>query len=94
MEFLELMAQHLLRAVWITCKSIILKFSTSSGFSVIQTLGKYFNPIFHFTAITDPLYENIKQDILRRYSMNEKSGSKQTNFERTWICTEKFTIQN
>ena len=27
---------------------------------------------------------------LRRYPMNEKCGSKQTNFERTWLCDEKF----
>ena len=27
-----------------------------------------------------------------RNSMNEKCGSKQTNFGRTWICNEKFTI--
>ena len=27
-----------------------------------------------------------------RYSMNEKCGSKQTNFERTWICNKKFNI--
>ena len=33
-------------------------------------------------------------DILWRYSMNEKCGSKQTNFERTWIRNEKFTILN
>ena len=26
--------------------------------------------------------------------MNEKCGSKQTNFERTWLCYEKFTILN
>ena len=26
--------------------------------------------------------------------MNEKCGSKQTNFERTLICNEKFTILN
>jgi len=31
---------------------------------------------------------------LGRNSMNEKGGSKQTNFERTWICNEKFTILN
>ena len=29
-----------------------------------------------------------------RYFMNEKCDSKQTNFERTWICNEKFTILN
>ena len=26
--------------------------------------------------------------------MKEKCGSKQTNFERTWLCNEKFTIIN
>ena len=26
--------------------------------------------------------------------MNEKCGSKQTNFERTLLCNEKFTILN
>ena len=31
---------------------------------------------------------------LKRYSINNKCGSKQTNFERTWICNEKFTILN
>ena len=26
--------------------------------------------------------------------MNEKCGSKQTNFEHTWLCNEKFRILN
>ena len=33
-------------------------------------------------------------EISRRYSMNRKCGSKQTNFVRTLMFNEKFTILN
>ena len=48
--------------------------------------------ITYAVYLKTPLSGLLGSPIWGRYSMNEKSGSKQTSFERTRICNEKLTI--
>ena len=41
-----------------------------------------------------PYLKSNLRGLFRRYSMNENCGSKQTNFERSWICNENLMIFN
>ena len=64
----------------------------------IQNEGQEGIKNYIYIYILKKLYIYIKKlprvAFLRRYSLNEKCGSKQTNFEHTWLSNKKFTILN